>query len=84
MKNDDIVYTVPFAAVRQSLHPELNSERPKVLSNFLVTKRIVDIFLSVVLIVLLAPLMFLLAAMVRIDGSRAIYGQERLGQHGRR
>ncbi|WP_156352072.1 sugar transferase [Devosia sp. Leaf64] len=84
MKNDDIVYTAQLSLTQKSLHNVLGTRQPQNTLNFLMTKRIVDIFLSLILIVLLAPLMLILAALVRLDGSPAIYGQKRLGQHGLR
>ena len=50
----------------------------------LVLKRLVDLVLASALVLVLAPLLILLALVVKSDGGPALYGSPRLGRHGRR
>ncbi len=48
----------------------------------LITKRIFDITLSLLIIVLISPLLILLLILIGRDGSKVIYGHERIGKNG--
>ena len=58
--------------------------RRRALARALLVKRLLDVVLASALIVLLAPLLLLLALLVRTDGGPALYGSLRLGRQGRR
>lgn len=49
-----------------------------------ITKRIIDIISSVILITLLLPLLGIIYAIVSLDGYSAIYKHLRIGQHGKK
>ena len=50
----------------------------------LLIKRLLDLLLGSVLVLMLAPLLLLLALLVKADGGPALYGSPRLGRQGRR
>jgi lipopolysaccharide/colanic/teichoic acid biosynthesis glycosyltransferase len=53
-------------------------------SLYLTTKRIVDVLVSIVLLILFAPLMLVVAALIRLDSpGAALFVQRRVGKHGR-
>lgn len=48
------------------------------------TKRLVDILLSIMALIMLLPIFLILAAIIRLqDGGPSLFGQLRVGQHGR-
>ncbi len=48
-----------------------------------VIKRVLDVVLASVLILVLAPILLVVALLVKADGGPALYGSARLGRHGR-
>lgn len=57
-------------------------DRP--LTPALVVKRVFDLTVGLLLIVLLSPLLIVLAALVRRDGGPALYGHPRVGRNGQK
>lgn len=47
-------------------------------------KRLIDIFLSVGILIILAPLLLIVALLIRRDGGPALYRQDRIGRNGKR
>jgi exopolysaccharide production protein ExoY len=66
-------------------HPFIELRAVALRGQQLVLKRLLDIALAGVAVVLLAPVMLVLAAAIRLDSKGpAVFGQSRVGRHGRR
>src|SRR5579872_789834 len=61
------------AAVRRA--PALSAKPPKLRRD----KRLFDVVFGIALILFLAPLMLIIAALVRLDGGPVLYGHRRIG-----
>jgi exopolysaccharide biosynthesis polyprenyl glycosylphosphotransferase len=90
--NDIVAYTLPrigdiIMQGAEKLHlaylPVLSVRRYNPTPEYLFIKRLFDILISIIFIVLLSPLMIVLALIIRSDGGPAIYKQERLTKDGR-
>ena len=63
--------------------PILKAQRFKTSTEYLITKRLLDVFLSGIALMLLSPVFLVTAIAVRLDGGPAIYRQKRLTKDGK-
>ena len=63
--------------------PILKAQRFKPSTEYLITKRLLDVFLSGIALLLLSPVFLVTAIAVRLDGGPAIYRQKRLTKDGK-
>jgi exopolysaccharide production protein ExoY len=83
MKNFDLLGVVSPAVDRQLRFGGSKVHVVAGTPTYRIAKRLLDIFSSLLILLAVAPLVIFLIIVIRLDGSPALYGQRRLGQHGR-
>lgn len=63
--------------------PILKNQRYKPSAEYIVTKRLMDIFVSGIAVIVLSPIMLITALVVKADGGSAFYKQKRLTKDGK-